>query len=406
MLWILTDRCQRDLVRAECAFDGDAIHFLGAGPSLGRAKDNHGPDGLFLEAVLASLLLNSTNLVIAIFKRLSEELMDDFGIIALDKVGVVATAYIKSLQVCVAGASLGGWPRDFVSIEMKDRQDGTVSDRIDEVDRLPASFQWTGLGLAISDNAGHNQVWIVEGRAECMNQRIAKLSAFVHGIRHVRAAVAGHATRSRELAEHEPQAVFIVRDLRVNLGVRAFEVGAGIERRAPVSRTRDVDDVRIMLFDQPVQMNVDKVLAWRCSPVTEQPGLDLLCLERRAKQGIVKEVDLADAKIVSSAPVAIHLVQHLGRERSLGLWGSFFALAVGRNRGRQAHVEDEPGGVAKLIEVLAEGLRRLILVNFDWNLGSCHRNASFLVLRNCSHIGSGSQISGYSASTVTRRLIT
>jgi len=89
--------------------------------------------------------------------------------------------------------------------------------------------------------------------------------------------------------------------------------------------------------------------------VAEQPRLDLLCLERRTKQRIVKEVDLADAKIVRGAPVAIHLVQHLGRERTLGLRCSLFILAVGRNRGRQAHVEDEPGRIAELIEVLAEG---------------------------------------------------
>jgi exonuclease I len=34
--------------------------------------------------------------------------------------------------------------------------------------------------------------------------------------------------------------------------------------------------------------------------MTEQPWLDLFRLERRAKQGIVKQIDLADAKILSS----------------------------------------------------------------------------------------------------------
>ncbi len=50
-------------------------------------------------------------------------------------------------------------------------------------------------------------------------------------------------------------------------------------------RTGDIDDVRIMFFDQTVQMDVDEVLAWRGSPVTEQSRLDLLRLERLAKQG-------------------------------------------------------------------------------------------------------------------------
>ena len=180
MLGIVFDRCERNLVRAECAFDWDAIHFLRAGPSLGRAQDDHGPDGLHLEAVLARLLLNAKNLGITILKRLSQQLMDDLRVIALNKVGLVTPSYIKGLQVCITRAPLGGWPRDFISIEVKDRQNRTVSHRIDEVDRLPASFQRACLGLAIPDDAGDNQVRIVEGRAECVNQRVAKLSALVH----------------------------------------------------------------------------------------------------------------------------------------------------------------------------------------------------------------------------------
>jgi len=75
MLWIFHGPCQRDLMRAECAFDGYPIHFLRAGPSLGRAKDDHGPDGLHSETVLARLLLNCPDLGIAIVKGLGQKLM-------------------------------------------------------------------------------------------------------------------------------------------------------------------------------------------------------------------------------------------------------------------------------------------------------------------------------------------
>ena len=88
-----------------------------------------------------------------------------------------------------------------------------------------------------------------------------------------------------------------------------------------------------MLFDKPVQVNVDKVLSRRGSPVAKQPWLDLFSLERLTQKRILKQVDLADAKIVCRTPVPIHLVQHLRRERPLGLRGSFFVLAVGSNRG-------------------------------------------------------------------------
>ena len=129
--------------------------------------------------------------------------MHDFGIVAFDKVRLVAAADVQSLQVFVAGASLGGRSGNLVAVEVQDRKDSAVPHRIEEVDRLPASFERTSLGFAVADDAGNDQVGIVEGRAECVNQRIAKFSALVHGIRDVRSAMAGHAAWRRELAEHE-----------------------------------------------------------------------------------------------------------------------------------------------------------------------------------------------------------
>ena len=102
----------------------------------------------------------------------------------------------------------------------------------------------------------------------------------------------------------------------------------------------------------------------------------------RRPDGIVKEVDLADAKIVRRAPVTIHLVEHLGRERTFGLGRSFFILAFGRNCGRQAHIEDESGRIAKPIEVLAEGLSSIVLLNADGEFGGGHIECSFPFLRN------------------------
>ena len=58
MLGVFTDCRKRNLVRAEGAFDRNSVHFLGTGPSLGGAQDDHGPDRLFLESILAGLLLN------------------------------------------------------------------------------------------------------------------------------------------------------------------------------------------------------------------------------------------------------------------------------------------------------------------------------------------------------------
>jgi len=63
-------------------------------------------------------------------------------------------------------------------------------------------------------------------------------------------------------------------------------------------------------------------------PVAEQPRLDLLLAQRLAQQRIVEQVDLRDRQVVRGGPVAPHLAQLLGRQRSIdcrfpavgGLW--------------------------------------------------------------------------------------
>ena len=98
----------------------------------------------------------------------------------------------------------------------------------------------------------------------------------MHGIGDVRSAVAGHAARRRELPEEKPHTILIRRDLRMDFGVSTFQIGARIERGAAVPGTSDIDDIRIMLFDQAIEMDIDEVLPRRSPPVPEQSWFDLL----------------------------------------------------------------------------------------------------------------------------------
>src|SRR5664279_873047 len=199
MFGIFPDRCEGHLVRTEGAFDWNSIHFLRTGPSLGCAQDDHGPDRLFLESALARLLLNGSNLGIAFVQRSSQDLMDDLRIVAFDKIGLVTPPYIQGLQVFVARPCLNRRSGDFVAVEVQNRKDCAVPDRLEEVDRLPASFERASLGFSVTDHAGNDQIGIVESGAEGVNQRVAKLAALMHGIRDVRSAMAGHAAWRREL---------------------------------------------------------------------------------------------------------------------------------------------------------------------------------------------------------------
>ena len=97
MFRVFADRSERDLMSTEGTFNRDSIHFFRTSPSLGGAQDNHGPDWLLLEPALTRLLLDGSNLGIAIVQRSSQELMHDFRIVAFDKIGLVAASCVKSL---------------------------------------------------------------------------------------------------------------------------------------------------------------------------------------------------------------------------------------------------------------------------------------------------------------------
>ena len=54
---------------------------------------------------------------------------------------------------------------DLVAVEVQDRQDRPVGRRVQELVGMPARRQRSGLRLAVADDAGDDQVGIVEGGA-------------------------------------------------------------------------------------------------------------------------------------------------------------------------------------------------------------------------------------------------
>ena len=153
--------------------------------------------------------------------------------------------------------------------------------------------------------------------------------------------MAGNAARRRELPEEQAHAVLVLADLRVHFAVRAFQIRTGVERRAAVSGSGDVDDLRRVRLDQPVQMDVDEVLARRGAPVAEEPRFDLRCEERCAQQRVFEKIDLADAQIVGGVPVSDHLVEQVGRKRPLGNQLDRLPFALRRDGSRQGRIEKE-----------------------------------------------------------------
>ena len=97
---------------------------------------------------------------------------------------------------------------------------------------MPARRQRAGLGLAVADDAADDEVGVVEGRAVGVRERVAELAALVDRAGRLGRDVARDAARERELAEEPAHPVRVAGDARVDLAVRALEVGVGDDRRA------------------------------------------------------------------------------------------------------------------------------------------------------------------------------
>ena len=74
---------------------------------------------------------------------------------------------------------------------------------------MPARRQRSGLRLAVADDAGDDQIGIVEGRAVGMREGIAEFAAFMDRARRLRRDVARDAAGERELREEALHALFV-----------------------------------------------------------------------------------------------------------------------------------------------------------------------------------------------------
>jgi hypothetical protein len=177
---------------------------------------------------------------------------------------------------------------------MQDRQHGAVAGGVQELVRVPARRQRPGLRLAVADDAGDEQVRVVERSAERVDERVAELAALVDRSRHLRGDVARDSAGKRELTKEPSHALFVRADIRVELGVGALEIGIRHEARSAVARAGDVDRAQVARPDRTVEVDVDQVQAGRRAEVTEQPRLDVLRPERLAQQRVRKQIDLPD----------------------------------------------------------------------------------------------------------------
>ena len=103
-----------------------------------------------------------------------------------------------------------GGVADLVAVQVQDRQHRAVADRVEQLVGLPCGRQRSRFRLAVADDAGDDQIGIVERRSEGMAERVAQLTALVNRPRSRRRDMAGDAAGKGELLEQLFQPGFVL----------------------------------------------------------------------------------------------------------------------------------------------------------------------------------------------------
>ena len=79
----------------------------------------------------------------------------------------------------------------------------------------------------------------------------------------------------------------------------------------------DEQHIGIARLDDTIEVNVEEIETRHRAPMAEQAGLGVLLLQRRAQQGIGKQIDLADREIIRGSPPRVHALELIGRKRGI-----------------------------------------------------------------------------------------
>ena len=175
---------------------------------------------------------------------------------------------------------------------MQEGQHRAIVRRIEKLVGMPRSGERPGFRLAIADNAGDDEIGIIEHRPERMAQRIAQLAALVNRARALRRCMAGNSSGKRKLSKELLKPGLVLADVWIDLAIGALEISVGDDGRAAMPGAADVNHVEVVFVDDPVQVHVNEVLPGGGSPVSQQPVLDVRERQRPLEQRIVVKINL------------------------------------------------------------------------------------------------------------------
>ena len=128
---------QRHLVRPKGALDLLSINELRAGPTLGRIEYDHWPHWPRCVIVIASIGLYVPYLLDHAVHHTRHLLMHLLRLFAFDEIGLPSATTEELLQFLPRDPRKDGWICNLVSVEVQDRQDCSISNRIQEFVGVP-----------------------------------------------------------------------------------------------------------------------------------------------------------------------------------------------------------------------------------------------------------------------------
>ena len=150
---------------------------------------------------LRALLLNRTDLLHTSLDCRGHFLMHPLRVLTLDHVRRPSISLEEILELLRGDAGQQCGIGDLVSVQMKNRQHGTITDRVQKLVRMPRGRQRAGLRFAVSNHHAHNQIGIVERRSESVRHAVAQFAAFMDRSGNLRCAVASELAREGESPE-------------------------------------------------------------------------------------------------------------------------------------------------------------------------------------------------------------
>src|SRR5579859_3291617 len=274
MLRIATDIVDWDLMGPPRAFYRPTIHLFRTSPALRCAQNQHWPERTLRILLFAGALLNTSNLVENAVQRHRHKLMHLSRLAAGNHYWTISVSAKQVEKFLFADSREHCRVSDLESVEVQNGKHSSVFCWIEKLVGVPTRRTGSGFGFAVADDAGNDQIGIVEGSAIGVQQRISELSAFMDGAGSFRRNVAGNAVRPRKLLEQTLHPILVLLDVGIDLGVRAFEICVCDKAGSAVSGPNDVNHVEIVLHDQPVEMGVDEIQPSGRAPVAQQTRLD------------------------------------------------------------------------------------------------------------------------------------